>query len=107
MRTSFFGRRLAFTVLLLTTVLVEHAAVMQPGQPAGATGGTLLFASSWENTTELGCTPPALLDTAWEDYGGSGGCSGSVHDADIVNDVAHGGTRPTPRLVRVRSRITV
>lgn len=48
--------------------------------------GRLLFTSGWESG--LGCGP-ALLDAgAWADYGGSGACSGSVHDADVVADVA-------------------
>ena len=81
---------LGFVVLLLTTLFVEPVEVMQPSAP---TGGTLLFESSWENTTDLGCSPAALLDKVWEDYGGSGACSGSVHDADVVDDVAHGGSR--------------
>jgi hypothetical protein len=90
MRIRLTGLTLAFATLLLTTLFVEQAAVMQP---ASSTGGNLLFESSWENTTELGCSARALLDTVWEDYGGSGACNGTVHDADIVDDVAHGGRR--------------
>jgi hypothetical protein len=80
----------ACALLLVATLFVTRAIVMQPPAPAG---GSPLFASSWENTTELGCSAAALLDKVWDDYGGSGACSGAVHDADIVDDVAHGGMR--------------
>jgi len=53
---------------------------------------SLLFASGWQNTTEVGCTYAGLIDRVWDDYGGSGACSGTVHDADIVTNVwADGG----------------
>lgn len=54
--------------------------------PTPTPSGKLLMASSWETAT--GCNGPALFDSgAWGDYGGSGACSGSVHDADVVSDV--------------------
>ena len=63
---------------------------------AGGGGGSLgtpLFRSGWDNTTELGCTFNALIDGVWDDYGGSTACSGTVHDADVVNNVRLDGTR--------------
>ena len=55
--------------------------------------GTPIFRSGWDNTTELGCNFTALIDGVWGDYGGSTACSGTVHDADVVNDVRFDGTR--------------
>jgi len=56
-------------------------------------GEGLLFASGWDSTAATGCNFEALIDGVWDDYGGSGACNGSVHDADIVTDVAHDGAR--------------
>jgi hypothetical protein len=59
----------------------------------GGSGADLLFASGWDNTTDLGCTFTGLIDNAWDDYGGSTACSGDVHDADVVDDIHHDGAR--------------
>jgi hypothetical protein len=53
----------------------------------------LLFESGWENTTAVGCNELALLDTVWDDYGGSTACAGAVHDADVVDEMAFDGAR--------------
>lgn len=70
-----------------SNVIIEKIPLSPPPTPAG----NLLFSSSWENAA-LGCGA-GLLDGVWADYGGSGACDGTVHDADIVSGIAKLGTK--------------
>lgn len=80
--------------LLSETRTVTQACTVTPPPPPPSTDAALLFSNGWDLQRELGCNANTLnlLDNrSWNDYGGSGACSGTVHDADIVSDVTADG----------------
>jgi hypothetical protein len=84
---------------LTETRMATQACTMTTPPPPPA---SLLFQSGWETGPDgvfPRCDFDVLIDgpvgslSRWDDYGGSGACSGTVHDADVVTNVTHDGGR--------------